>query len=302
MSRRHICLLFNPSSGRGRATASADRLAIAFDALGCSTSLIRVGVNQPPLTSAPLSGADAVVVIGGDGTVHRSLAAVLDAGAALYHFPHGTENLFARHFGMLRDPNEVARAVANSGSNPMDIISVTSDEFASGQPPGLAAIMVSVGPDASVIHRLSAARTGPIRHLTYAKPILAEFFRPSLPALTITVDGRPLVTNRPGMVVVANAPTYARYINPAHSALSNDGLLDVTFLPARTSFTAAFWLAACRLRVQHTFGAPAALGKVVRIQSSSRFAWQADGEAAGHAKSLEISIDPRPLRVVSPAI
>ncbi len=289
-------MILNPAAGRGRAVASATNLADRLGARGIGCSTISVGASLPPLHADDLRDSDAVVVVGGDGTVHRALPVILDSGRPVYHLPHGTENLFARHFGMCSDPEKVARRIAAWSSAPMDVALVTPGEGAPSTP---AAIMISAGPDASVIHRLAAARNGPITHLSYAWPIAAEVFGASLPRLTITVDGVALVSERRGMVVVANAPTYARSINPAHRAKSDDGLLDVVFLPSTSSIVSGLWLAACRFRMQHRLGAKHAAGSDIRIHSSVPFPWQVDGERGGVSRTLTIGLEPRRLRIVT---
>jgi len=283
--------------------ASAELLTGSLAARGIQTFTRPVGVQHPALCPQELAEADTVVVIGGDGTVHRSLAVLLEAGRPVYHLPLGTENLFARHFGMCRNPERAAARICGFQQLPMDVAVVTTPESPGTTGDGtLAAIMISAGPDASVIHRLALKRKGPITHLSYAVPIAAEVFGASLPRLTITVDGVPLVSEKRGMVVVANAPTYARFINPAHHARTDDGLLDVVFLPSTSAIVSGLWLAACRFRVHRRLGAKVASGTRIRIESSEAFPWQVDGEPGGVSRRLDIGLDPRRLRIVSPAV
>src|SRR5678815_1398252 len=90
-------------------------------------------------------------------------------------------------------------------------------------------LMCSLGPDASVMRRLDEARRGPISHLSYIRPILAELRDPCLPRVTIEVDGKRVVDGQTGMVVIANSRQYAIRIDPAYKASMTDGLLDMVF-------------------------------------------------------------------------
>jgi diacylglycerol kinase family enzyme len=96
-------------------------------------------------------------------------------------------------------------------------------------------LMWSIGPDASVIERLSSSRSRPNGHAAYFGPILAEGLSPLLAHVTIEVDGSTLVENTQGWVVVSNSAHYACRCNFAPRASMSDGLLDVTFVPARST-------------------------------------------------------------------
>ena len=54
-----------------------------------------------------IENKDAVVVVGGDGTLQSMTSAARRAGTPLYHAPFGTENLFARELGMVGEADVV---------------------------------------------------------------------------------------------------------------------------------------------------------------------------------------------------
>jgi diacylglycerol kinase family enzyme len=151
--------------------------------------------------------------------------------------------------------------------------------------PKLFAIMLSTGPDAAVVRRVAAARTGAISHASYIAPILHEATSPHLPLITLAVDGKTVLERRRGMLVVANAREYAVRINPAHRAVSNDSLLDFVFFPAENALDLVAWLLRSRLRsVGPSSGAfylqaASARVKLELPQGYTHHAIQADGEA-----------------------
>ena len=53
-----------------------------------------------------------LVAVGGDGTVSALLNE--HPGVPLTVLPAGTENLVARHFGLRKDPDELARTIADA--------------------------------------------------------------------------------------------------------------------------------------------------------------------------------------------
>lgn len=267
-----IVIVHNPKSGRGRSAALGATIAEVLRRDGHEVDASPI----PPRSEAPvprwLAGAGALVVLGGDGTVHSLLPAASTSGVPLYHVPLGTENLFAREFGMTRDISRLRAAIARAESRAVDV----------GECDGrLFAIMASAGPDASVIHRLDAARNGAISHLSYAPHIWAEFMDPRLPPMTIECDGEVVARDQPGMVVVANLRQYALRIDPACDAKPDDGLLDVVLFPARSAWGVLWWEAKSRVRLHQRD--PRLIyrrAREVRVTSAVKLPVQIDGEAA----------------------
>jgi diacylglycerol kinase (ATP) len=298
----NLTLMFNPSSGNGRREAVIERIVAPLRQDGHRVLLLRVNDDSfdPADVRRTLAGSDALLIAGGDGTVNHALPMVLDTGVPIHHIPFGTENLFARQFGMTRDPEAVRRAVASP-----EVISVDAAEC-NGRP---FAIMCSVGPDADIVHRVAAARTGGISHLSYVLPSLRALFTGAIVPLSLEVDGRVLFQNRRGMLVVANSEQYAVGINPAYGSSISDGALDAVFLPAGSKLLVIAWILASRLRVAHLFPARVHVrgSRVVAVAPEPGFHLQMDGEAvhgpddAGRTDQLDMKIRPGALRILLPA-
>lgn len=291
---------YNPSSGRGKGREVAEQLHARLLAAGHDCSLSTSLDDEPK----PSTALRVLFIVGGDGTVHRSLDLARRHDLAIYHVPMGTENLFSREFGMTRD---IALAVRSLNAPRFRTIDLATCSLA-GAAPTTFAIMCSVGPDAAVIRRLSAARTGPIRHASYLAPIAYELLHLQLPPLTIDADGTTIVRGEPGMVVVANSRHYAMRLDPAHTADMSDGLLDLVFFPARTRVELLTHLLAARFRrarenpdVRHH------RARHFRIASADpATAYQLDGEAGvptpiARPFELHLRILPAAVRVLVPA-
>lgn len=296
-----VLMLANMRSGVGRAPRLAR--AIERQLTGWSHEVITLDVGQlarsPKGSTGPLAsgvaGADAVVSIGGDGTIHHALPDLLASRRPVYHVPGGNENLFAREFGMSADPIALARALETFRIDSVDVGAAGGRPFA---------IMVSVGPDAGVIHRLHASRGRASGHAMYLGPVLHECLRPHLPCLSVRLDGRPVVAARRGLVVIANSRQYAARLDPAPRADMRDGLLDVVFLPAQSTMSAVWWGLRCGLG-EHMDDHHAVYerGSEVVIESSGRAPWQADGEVGGWiepGEPLALEVRPATLRVLRP--
>lgn len=271
----NVHLLYNPLSGSGRARTLAERFTHALNHAGIAVITHPThqsdGTASPPIDPATLKDS-LLAVIGGDGTVHRAAPIAAKAGAALYHIPAGTENLFARHYGMTADPADLIRALRAPCLIPMDLATCNGQPFV---------LMASFGPDASVIHRLHNSRQGPIRHWSYLRPILREIIEPNIPKLTVHVDNTPWLDAQRGLLVIANSPHYALGLNPARAALADDGLLDAAFYPCDTIADAAMW--AARLffdRINLPHGAIESRGHSFEVNAGDDHSFvQMDGEA-----------------------
>jgi diacylglycerol kinase (ATP) len=308
---RDIALLVNIASGRGRAREIAERLAPQCARDGATPRIVEVGPGREIDLGRALAGCGTVIIVGGDGTLHRALPALRATGATVYHAPTGTENLFAREFGM---SVTAAGPAAGPGAAPARAIDLGECDLGNGDV-RLFALMASIGFDAAVTHRVAARRTGPIRRASYLAPILAEAILGRPPVLSIEIDGARVLTRQRGLLVCANSRHYAVRLNPARDALIDDGLLDFVFFPARGPVTLAAWAALARVRLH--VGRPGVMyrqAKTARVTvhdvgaglgAPAAGPWlQLDGEPIewrpeGPDARLELRVLPRALKVAA---
>ncbi|MBU6412622.1 MAG: hypothetical protein KGS45_04055 [Planctomycetes bacterium] len=291
-----VGIVFNSKSGRGRAAGLIPSLMDALHDDGHELTVADVAASRDASRIAA-DGAEALLVAGGDGSVHHSLHAASECGTALYHIPMGTENLFARQFGMRREIEAIRRALRAGRTCTVDL-GRTEREGAQTE----FALMLSMGLDASIIHRLNKERRGPISHLSYTKPILHEVLRPTLRPLTIHADGKAIVKNEVGMVVIANSRQYAVRLDLATRARMDDGKLDVVFFPAKTILGVMRWYAASWLR-DHLDDPGVRYVHAAQVEVEAGAApSQMDGEA-WHMETGSVSVHaaPQRLRVLLPA-
>lgn len=274
-----VVVLFNPVAGRGRAKQVAARAIAALDDAGHETTPVEVGpaAVRSDLNSA-LASAHAAGIVGGDGTVHALAPLAARHGVPIYHLPTGTENLFAREFGMTPEPGGMLQALGclderdPSASVPhIDIATCNARPFL---------LMASLGFDANVVHRLATARKGSISHLSYVPHIARELLLHRSPRTTIKVDGREVVSGTPGWTVIANARQYALRVDPVPHADPSDGTLDIGFFPYRAVPRLTAWNLLARLRLaKRSLGAVSAAGRHIRVETDREVPYQLDGEA-----------------------
>lgn len=281
---RRVVLLYNPASGRGKAERFTRALTNALAADGWATVPTAVGPSEP---APDYESASAVVVIGGDGTVHHAAPGIAESGLPMVIAPMGTENLLARELQMPATVDAVRAALNAGNTSSIDLPTVNGVGFL---------VMCSVGLDAAVVAEVGAQRAGTIRKSSYVGPVCRQILRPTLPALRVTVDGETVVDGERGTLVVANCRRYAVGLNPCKDASMTDGLLDVAFYPMRHSLSGIRWALLSWMRRQdRAKGFVSARGSRIEIDSDDdqSVPVQVDGEPApdGVALPLQFQAD-----------
>lgn len=297
-----VVLVYNPRSGRGLARGASRAFADGLSGLGHEVTVLEAGGGEDLRAAA--HDADALVIAGGDGTLHHAVVELIDtttdvepgATPGLYHLPLGTQNLFARELGMTADPHHLHRLMTTGRPRALDVGLCNGRAFL---------LMCSVGPDSGVLARLHAAasengRRRPITHRSYILPMLREWWSLNMPVLNITIDGTAAVSERAGMVVIGNSRRYAMRFNPAVRASMSDGVLDAVFLPARGRAAMLGWALLTRLGWHTGFRSMVyRTGRQIEVSNGGKpTAFQLDGELFESADGrLAVSVLPGALRV-----
>src|SRR5688500_14590452 len=102
-----VAVLTNPSAARGRHALLLPAVVARLGALGHAVRVLPAGGRAEAHTAALAAvadGVDALVAVGGDGTVHLGLQAVAGRGVPFGIVPAGTGNDFAGQLGLPTDP------------------------------------------------------------------------------------------------------------------------------------------------------------------------------------------------------
>jgi YegS/Rv2252/BmrU family lipid kinase len=234
----HVILVFNPISGRGGGQHRAAAIGEVLAGRGHVAELVPSETGDAARwLGERLASVDAVVVVGGDGTVRSVAGVVAEAGIPLLHVPGGNENLFARGLGMTGDVDAVVAAVERGQRRDVDMATANGETML---------LMASVGLDAEIVAEVAARRGRTVSNWTYARAALSQLRRCTPPRCSVVVDGNEVVSGQTGWCVVANSPLYGGRINPAPMAKLDDGLLDMVFFPASTSLGVLRWMNRCR--------------------------------------------------------
>ena len=332
MDSRRVVILFNPASGAGHAARLADEVRRTLSAGGHTVTPAPTRVGHPSSWLPEMlqaAQAEYVIVVGGDGAMRLAVDSVARSGAAVWHYPAGTENLFARAFRMAALPDLLAASITAGRTATIDLGRARSD--GSDAAPSFDepfAIMASTGFDAAVIHELAARRTangaGAISHWSYVPVILSQLRRWHAPEIWVTLDDEEERHLGRGVLVVGNLGEYGLRIDPVRVADGSDALLDGVFLPASGGMDAIAWgpkfLLTRTILNREVVGLPRFRCRTVRVRTEPGSVWQMDGDPFGamHAgtpdpgsstqvlptgqtlQSVQITLEPSALRVLLP--
>jgi diacylglycerol kinase (ATP) len=220
---RDIALLTNPTSGRGRGGKARAAVLERLRGAGLTVRDLsgRDADEALDLARAAVQyGAEALVVLGGDGMVHLGVQAVAETGTPLGIIPAGTGNDVARYFDLPRkDPVAAADAVIRGTTRKVDLAKSGSRYFAT---------VLAAGFDALVNERANRM-TWPRGQMRYNLATLAELrvFKPL--HYTLELDGEQLTIDAM-LVAVGNGPSFGGGLRITEGALLDDGMLDVVII------------------------------------------------------------------------
>ena len=262
-----------------------------------ATALVRRGVAR---------GAEAVVVLGGDGTLNEAANGLVGTEVALGVLPGGSTNVFARTLGLPDEPIDAAEAVLaaleDGGIERVGLGAVNRRHFL---------FHVGIGFDAAVVERVErrsdlkrtlnhalfvyATVVTWLRHIDHGEP----YFALELP------DGRRIDDGYFAVCLNTNPYTYlgTRPLNLAPRASLGEPL---TLVSVR-DFTAK-GLGRLALQALRTDGGVAAGGEVDYAEGLTELSVvghrpvpvQVDGDFAGRLTRLRLSYRPEALRLVLP--
>lgn len=152
---RNISLIYNPVAGRYPSEMLAGRAANIFESYGWQVD-IQTTQDADHLSQLARQAAeddkDAIIVVGGDGSLNKSLPGLVGTETALGILPAGTANVWAQELGLprlswkRRDAiEESAHRLARSHVRKIDVGLCNDKHFL---------LWAGIGLDAFVVHRI----------------------------------------------------------------------------------------------------------------------------------------------------
>jgi YegS/Rv2252/BmrU family lipid kinase len=239
---------------------------------------------------AEADGFDAVVAVGGDGTVHETAKRLIGRRIALGVVPTGSGNGFARHIGTPMYARASILACRSARVETIDTVLVNDTAYIG---------TMGVGVDAAIAHAFASAGTRGLR--TYVRVGIHELRRYVADEVEIEVDGERL-TRRAFLIAAANATQYGNNVRIAPIASLQDGLIDVVIVDHVSLIGAAKMLPALfGGRFHRTKGVTFRQGRHVVIRRAAAGPAHVDGEPVTMDATLTVDIVPRSLNVLVPS-
>lgn len=288
--KRRIVAIINPASGRGGKAALIRRVAGALKQEGVDFEphLTTHPGHATQLATACPDDVEAVLAVGGDGTVSEVVNGLLGRPLPVVILATGTENLLAREFGMQTHPGAVVRTLLHGEPFRTDVGVIAAGPRRTER---RFLAITGFGFDAECVARLQRVRRGNITHGDYFWPIWRTFWLHRFPTLRVEVDGESVFDDR-GFVLVGIIGRYSLGLRPLARARYDDGLLDVCVFPCSTR--RALVRHAGRILMKRHLEAPGVLyrqGRRVTIVSPEVVPIEVDGDSGGFLPA-ELTIEP----------
>ena len=256
---------------------------------------------------AAADGADAVVVLGGDGTLNEAANGLAGSATAMAPLPGGSTNVFSRTIGLPDDPIEATGAMLDALSRKhvhrIGLGSVNGRYFL---------FHVGMGFDAAVVQQVER-RAALKRYASHPLFVYAAFdtalrhYDRSRPRLAVHhADGTVIDDTYVGICFNSNPYTYlgSMPINIAPDATLDRGLTMVSVrtlgIVANVRFIASSILNNGKLVQRHRLIDYRPDLTTITVIGHGSFPYQVDGDYLGEVSRLELRHEPEMLDVVVP--
>lgn len=289
--------MVNPTAGRGRAGRLAPRARQALDRTFGSVAVIETtapGTAVEQVRQAVEAGAERVVALGGDGTLHECANGLLRAQVAerppIAILPAGTGNDYAKMARTLGAPIEDAvRRLAHGRVRRFDVGQAWGEYFINS---------VGIGFDAEVARVVSGWKrlTGLPAYLAAVFEVLSDFPRM---VLDVETDGGNFTDNLL-LLEVAIGPCVGGGFRLTPDAAPDDGWLDLCAIRHRSMPAILVRLPLVMLG-RHTGLRDVRMLRATRVAVTSQngpLHAQFDGELRQVSGTMEIQLEPGALPVL----
>lgn len=182
--QQRVLILANPIAGGGRSKRLAPQLADALRARGVDAQVYltqRAGDAGARARATAGEGFDALIAVGGDGTLNEVLNGMPDPSVPLGVLPVGTANVLACELRIPKDPVRLAELIASRHTREHAIGVANGRRFL---------LFCGAGLDAAIVEEVARTRTGTLGKWKWLPSIFRIVVRWPLPRLRATfADG-----------------------------------------------------------------------------------------------------------------
>jgi YegS/Rv2252/BmrU family lipid kinase len=234
--------------------------------------------------AAAVSGADLVIVCGGDGTVREVCAELAGTGIPVGIVPAGTGNLLARNLGIPLYIRAAIDVALNGQDRAIDLVEVAGDGIEDTH----FMVMAGMGFDAAIMEGVNEDLKKRVGWVAYVFSGLKSLMFPAV-RVEVSIDGGEFTRHRARTVVVGNVGFLQAGLPLLPDAAIDDGLLDVVILHPRNFFS---WIPLAwrvLLKLKHTDELVNRMtGASVVVRAGSDTPRQLDGDSIGPGRELSM--------------
>lgn len=287
---KKVRIIINPISGTGKQVRAEKAINRLLDTRLFESEIVYtqgVGHFTELARDAVKLNYEAVLVLGGDGSINEAAAGLIGSKTALGIIPIGSGNGFARHLGIPMNIDEAIQRFNQFQSKLVDTARMNDKTFVS---------IAGLGFDAHIAHLFSQAKGRGL--YTYAKISIREFFKFKAQHISLNIDGNQIEAST-FMTVFANANQFGNDFIISPLAKIDDGFLDVCLVQKPKLYQIPKLLFQIfRKHTQHSSLIQIIKAKKISLQLEKNTNLNMDGEAIKGQGELHISINPLSLSVI----
>jgi diacylglycerol kinase family enzyme len=275
---RHILVVLNPSSGRGDAREFEAAIEAELTDAGAARVVVRRTDAIDDATrwaeGAADEGFDALVAVGGDGTVTAVATGVLRSGRDLPIgiVARGTGNGVAQALRLPTEPEEAVRALKAGHPVAFDAIEILSHDRWS-------LLFLGAGLDAEINRDADAGQKRRFGYLAYLGAALRNLAGRRNRRVTVTIDGEARDVAAHSVSVINSGVVRLGAIEVGPPSDPHDGLLDVALF--RSPHPLAALAQVLRLIGGHPGPAELLHATHVRVEAHPPLLMHIDGDVVG---------------------
>jgi YegS/Rv2252/BmrU family lipid kinase len=284
-------VIYNPVAGP-KIVTKIDRLQALLDARGTPFEIVKTSGPGDAVflaKEAAHAGADAVLAVGGDGTVNEVANGLAGSRTRLAVVPHGTGNVFAQEVGLPKTVEGCLDLLDNGNTIEVPLARAGDRYFV---------LLASAGFDAEVVERMGHRQKNLLGIGAYVLSGMRHLLRPQ-PTLWMEFPGRERIEAQ--AVIVCRGKKYGGGVTLAPAANLEANTMQVVAL-RKTGRRALLGFAINALRGKHT-SSPAVLIREERsvfVRSRILSAAQVDGDYLG-TLPVRFEMTDVTLRIVVPS-
>ncbi len=237
---------------------------------------------------AAISGAEMVLVCGGDGTVRTVCAELAGTGVPVGVVPAGTGNLLARNLGIPLFIQAAVDVALHGQDRAIDLVHVSGDGIPDDEH---FMVMAGMGFDAAIMEGANEGIKARVGWLAYVVAGARNMMFPAV-RLEISVDGGPWTRHRARTVLIGNVGYLQAGIPLLPDAAIDDGVLDVVLLSPRWFLSwvrVAVRVLSRARRTDDTLNRMT--GRTISVRAAHDTPRQLDGDPIGPGRELRAVCD-----------